>query len=213
MFLGHKGKWCRLNANPQLEMPKVGMSHSNTPVCEQTFSWMNKFRNLKTMNEAHFKLFILYVIDLHNLKIEGKVDLLANPLNPRRCQEILKLNQDNLLKSLGNLDIQEKVQSPSSESEPSHEDQLLKNLGNLGIQDKVPTSEPAPESIEDGGFLELPNGDLTCNFCAGTFKRLGNMRNHLNSKHNKSYGLRCSSCGKEFQDARKLSRHLKSCKK
>ena len=37
VVLGHKGKWCRLNANPQLEMKKVGMTHSNTPVCEQTF--------------------------------------------------------------------------------------------------------------------------------------------------------------------------------
>ena len=37
VILGHKGKWCRLNANPQLEMKKVGMTHSNTPVCEQTF--------------------------------------------------------------------------------------------------------------------------------------------------------------------------------
>ena len=41
------------------------------------------------MNESHFKFFLVYLIDLHNLHIEGKVSLLANPLNKNREVEIL----------------------------------------------------------------------------------------------------------------------------
>ena len=44
---GHKGKWCQENANPNVEMKKVGMVHANTPVCEQFFSWINKYKNIK----------------------------------------------------------------------------------------------------------------------------------------------------------------------
>ena len=36
------------------------------------------------MNEARFKIFLLYMIDLHNLHIENRVDLAANPLNEKR---------------------------------------------------------------------------------------------------------------------------------
>ena len=45
------------------------------------------------MNEAHYKLFILYVLDLHNLQIEKRVDILANPLNKDRKVEIEKLKE------------------------------------------------------------------------------------------------------------------------
>ena len=162
-----------------------------------SFSWMNKFRNLKTMNEAHFKLFILYVIDLHNLHIEKKVDLLANPLNPKRVQEIEKLNEDLLLHTLGNLGLQDEVVVPTQQAEEESNKNAATPL----------MAEPAKSE----GFTELPNGELSCNYCTGTFKRMGNMRNHLNSKHQMSYELKCA-CGKLFEDSRKLSRHMKSCK-
>ena len=99
---GHKGKWCQTNVNPNIEMKKVGMVHSNTPVCEQTFSWLNKFKNIKTMNEAHFKHFLLYINDLHNLHITKKVDLVANPLNPRRRSHQSDINEDLALEGLLN---------------------------------------------------------------------------------------------------------------
>ena len=159
-----------------------------------SFSWMNKFRNLKTMNEAHFKLFILYVIDLHNLHIEKKVDLLANPLNPKRLQEIEKINEDLLLHTLGNLGLQDEAVVPTQQVEKE--------------SSKLAAETPR---MADEGFTELPNGELSCNYCKGTFKRMGNMRNHLNSKHQMSHELKCA-CGKLFEDSRKLSRHLKSCK-
>ena len=40
-------------------------------VCEQTFTFLNKFKYCKTMNSGRFQLFMLYVIDVHNLKLSG----------------------------------------------------------------------------------------------------------------------------------------------
>ena len=194
---GHKGKWCLVNANPNIEMKKVGMVHANTPVCEQFFSWINKFKNIKSMNEAHFKLFLLYILDLHNLHIEQKVDIIANPLNPRRYEEIQKSNSDDLdlnIEGLGKLNLGNDEDIKETESITP---------GSLGIESKL--------TELDDCFTEVLNGDLLCNFCPGTFKRIGNLRNHLNSKHRMCLKLSCV-CGKEFNDSTKLSRHLKTCK-
>ena len=192
--LGHKGKWCQTNANPNIEMKKVGMTHANTPVCEQTFSWLNKFKNIKSMNEAHFKLFMLYILDLHNLHIEKKVDLLANPLNPRRKEEIQKLNDEIVLEGFEKLSLNTEAK------------EVVSNIPHSGSSDVGLFSEEL-----DDCFSQLPDGELSCNFCSGIFKRIGNMRNHLNSKHQMFLCLKCT-CGKKFQDSTKLSRHQKTCK-
>ena len=60
----------------------------NTPICEQLFSSINKFTNAKSMNEAHFFLFFLYIFDLHNPNIEGKLGSVANPLSNLRYEHI-----------------------------------------------------------------------------------------------------------------------------
>ena len=122
-------------------MPKVGMTKSNTPVFEQAFIWMNKFRNLKTMKEGHFKLLLLYVIDLHNLHIEKKVDLLANPLNQQREAEIQKLNDELALQGLSNLSLhpKESLQSEQASATPTEKDE---------------------DRSESAGFTELPNGEF-----------------------------------------------------
>ena len=164
------------------------MDSSNTPVCEQTFSWLNKFRNLKTMNEAHFKLFILYVIDLHNLHIEKKVDLLANPLNPKRWEIITKKSDEEALEAFGKLSLEEA--STSNEK-------ILTDIAETAMVDC---------------YKILSNGDFSCNFCPGFFKKVGNIRNHLNTKHQMSLELKCG-CGKTFDESKKLNRHQKSCKK
>ena len=85
-FPGHKvtDKYCRENCNPVLELKKLEIEVTNTPACEQAFKWINAFKNLKTMNEAHFKFFLLYVTDLHNLHIQNKLTSVANPLNDDR---------------------------------------------------------------------------------------------------------------------------------
>ena len=43
------------------------------------FHWLNKYKSCKSMNEPHFFLFMLYMTDLHNLKIERKLRVMACP--------------------------------------------------------------------------------------------------------------------------------------
>ena len=51
----------------------MGFGKLNTPACEQAFNWINRFKNVKGMNEARFAHFFLYMIDLHNFKIAKSV--------------------------------------------------------------------------------------------------------------------------------------------
>ena len=56
----------------------------NYHACEQAFKWLNAYKSLKTMNKPRFKMFLLYMIDLHNLHIEDNVSSAANPLSEKR---------------------------------------------------------------------------------------------------------------------------------
>ena len=51
----------------------------------QCFHWLNKYKSYKSMNELHFFLFMLYMTDLHSLKIERKLRVMACP--KVRCKE------------------------------------------------------------------------------------------------------------------------------
>ena len=90
-------KYCQENCNPNKELKKLNISKLNSPACEQAFKWLNQFKNLKTMNESRFKFFLLYMIDLHNLHIENRVDLVANPLNEKREHEVESLKSMNCM--------------------------------------------------------------------------------------------------------------------
>ena len=71
-FRGHRGAYCQQYCDPFKIKELDGV---NTPVCEQTFSWMNKYTNCRNMNEARFFWFFLYLIELRNLDKENKVAL------------------------------------------------------------------------------------------------------------------------------------------
>ena len=157
------------------------------------------------MNEAHFKLFILYVLDLHNLHIEKKVDLLANPLNPLRDQEIQKVNENIALRGLSHL---------SLEPEQTNADKVVPSESAVEVSADKATTNVVVDTVDNqvnDGFAQLENGDFSCNLCPATYKRMGNMRNHLNTKHKMSHELKCA-CGKVFSESTKLNRHQKTCK-
>ena len=110
-FRGHRGAYCFENCNPS-DVPEI--KKVNTVVCEQvrgkvtsfkshpmfsliliinfhlkTFNWLNKYKAAKSMNEAHFLFFLLYVADMHNLKIERKLRVMCRP-------EVLGAEEANL---------------------------------------------------------------------------------------------------------------------
>ena len=154
------------------------------------------------MNEPRFKMFLLYMIDLHNLHIDNRVDLVANPLNEKREEAI----QNQKTKSFvidDNLDVNEsleRVMTTMSEK--------------LKITDENTDKKEKEDSKVDERFEDCyseSNGELKCNFCPGTYKREGHLRNHLDTKHKKTFKILCS-CGKLFSDSTRLSRHKKSCK-
>jgi len=83
-FINHKDPECQKNYNPwELKKRLLIEGILNSPACEQAFISLNKFRNVKAMNEEHFRLFFLYVTDLHNLWIEKRLSA-ADPLESEK---------------------------------------------------------------------------------------------------------------------------------
>ena len=67
-FKNHRDERCHLTYNPWTLKKELEVDCINTPVCEQSFTWLNKYHNVKVMNQAHFQYFFLYMVDLHNLR-------------------------------------------------------------------------------------------------------------------------------------------------
>ena len=192
-------KYCQENCNPNKELKKLNISKLNSPACEQAFKWLNQFKNLKTMNESRFKFFLLYMIDLHNLHIENRVDLVANPLNEKREHEVESLKSMNCI-------LQKEIDAKPVVND--NED-LIDDLV-AGIGSKLTLEDSEKDDALENCYTELSSG-MKCNYCPGIYKREGHLRNHLESKHTKSFKLSCS-CGKLFPDSTRLNRHKKNCK-
>ena len=200
-FPGHKKSdaYCRENCNPNIELKNLGIKEINSPACEQAFKWINCFKNLKTMNEPRFKFFLLYMIDLHNQHIEGNISTVANPLS------------ENWSGSR---------QEPSNLSKPTSSDDLISELEKMTLDSKLVSSEIKSNIVEnerqkikiDDCFSEDPSGTLKCMFCPGKYKREGNIKNHVESKHNMLVDLVCK-CGQFFVESTRYSRHKKDCNK
>lgn len=91
-FRGHRGKYCQEFCDPWKLKELDGV---NTPVCEQTFAWMNRFTQCRGMNEARFFWFFMYIIDLRNNAREKKLRVLLDPACAERkkyCDSIPKIN-------------------------------------------------------------------------------------------------------------------------
>ena len=94
-FRNHIDPWCHQNCDPN-EVPELdGM---NTEICEQMFRGINQKKNCKGMNEAHFFLFWLYNLEMHNLEMAGMDRTEPNPLSVFRWDnlEIMPVDFDSL---------------------------------------------------------------------------------------------------------------------
>ena len=191
-FPGHKktDKYCQNECNPHTILKKHGISQLNTPACEQAFKWLNEFKNMKTMNEGRFKFFIIYMIDLHNLHIEKSVDIVANPLNKMR-NTILDAQTDYC---------DEKTHTENKSDELCELMEFVMNI------------DDCSNGSDFESLIERSKDSLHCKLCPGVYKREGNMRNHLESKHGKVFDLKCA-CGQTYSDCTKLLRHKKTCTK
>ena len=72
----------------------------NTEACEQTFNWVNKFTNVKSMNESNFYIFFSVIFDYHNLHNQGMLRSTANPMSSYRWS--LVENVEEIVPSLLN---------------------------------------------------------------------------------------------------------------
>ena len=63
-FKNHVDKWCKKNVNPFSNSIFNGI---NTQVCEQTFSWLCKYKHsLSNMRKSRFQMVIISVCHLRN---------------------------------------------------------------------------------------------------------------------------------------------------
>ena len=113
-FKGHVSKKCHDNYNPYScqELSKV-----NSQVCEQTFNFFNKFTQVKAMNHYRFRLFFVYMIDLHNLKLCNQLNL-SHPKITEPFSKVDKTDED-VCSALKNLQINQDLQEVAAKKEIS----------------------------------------------------------------------------------------------
>merc|ERR1719318_1819254 len=140
------------------------------------------------MNEAHFKFFLLYMIDLHNLHIENKVSSVANPLNKNRKLDILASKPE-----LG-----EKAVETDEQSGVETLSDMVKMIDIGAENQELDKSKNTHTQFEDCFFVDK-EGVMHCKFCEGKYKRDGHMKNHVELKHNMIIDLLCK-CGQDFDD-------------
>ena len=136
------------------------------------------------------------MIDLHNLHIENRVAIVANPLNHKREEEVY--SQHVVLRKQADAKVEKK------------DEDLDDLVGEIEakltlVEDQVDETDSLENCYSKDGT------DLKCNFCPGVYKREGHLRNHLKTKHNRLFEL-IFKYGKIFADSTRLNRHKKLCK-
>ena len=96
------------------------------------------------MNELRLKFYLLYMIDLHNMHIEGQVQVKANPLNIDREMILTEMKTKIISKDFDELEMEFDTRLVLNEKEKT-----FKNC-----------------------YTER-EGQLKCKFCAGSFKKEG----------------------------------------
>ena len=80
-FRGHRGAYCQKECDPyKLKY----LENVNTPVCEQTFSWINRFKNCRNMTGPRFFMYFAYIIDMRNNDKESNLRKVLHPNSAER---------------------------------------------------------------------------------------------------------------------------------
>ena len=128
------------------------------------------------------------MIDNHNLHIEGKMNI-SNPLDVSWGHSDEKIVRKNESCEDVVLDFEKLTLSAENDENELESNKLIR--------------------LEEC-YTEEPAGTLNCNFCPGKYKREGNMKNHIETKHNMTAELICQ-CGQIFVETTRYLRHKKGC--
>ena len=191
-FKGHKGTYCKDNCDPR-KVPEL--QNVNTVICEQTFKWLNAYKSVKSMNEPHFFFFMIYMIDLHNMSIEKRLRMLANPKSAERFNFVAKLKFEVITDD-----------TPGYIRQAPFTAKDADRAANKPIESL--TSVAPSVQITDRLYTESEDG-YTCTICSAVYKQFGYLKNHLKKTHSKELIIYCFKCGTKFVDAKALNRHRK----
>ena len=205
-FPGHVSKKCHETCDPY-KMPCF--DDINSPVCEQVFSRLNKFTQVKGMNESHFLFFFIYLLDLQNLSIEGRLRLVANPLSTERkliveksygTQTNVEIIEDVVMKSSAK-DVSEKVPKIQEDIFKCEMcDAQYKHKGSLNKHTKQ------KHSVKQDLFI--------CPSCGAKFltkkQHTRHMQKHEEMSQNQE--LKCQKCDKKYKIQKYFLNHVSKCK-
>ena len=178
-FPGHVSKKCHETCDPyKMEC----FNDINSPICEQVFSRLNKFTQVKGMNESHFLFFFIYILDLQNLSIEKRLREVANPLSAERTRIV--------------------AEAYKSKDTPVTEviENLSLSLASLNVNQQTEKVSQNQESSK------LYN----CNMCTAKYKMQGFLKKHTEQKHGEKMSLlECDLCKSKFDSKKQQTRHMK----
>ena len=150
------------------------------------------------MNEATFIFFMMYVADLHNLKVEKKLRCMARP----KCRGIEKANSERL-EALSRVKVLH-----VTETTPGY---MPAETPRPVVANSVAAVAPKPASSTVKLFYQTSaSQDFYCVKCHKGYKSLGTLGNHLRVKHGQTLVIKCDRCHTIFEDAKALNRHMKA---
>ena len=209
-FPGHVSKKCHETCDPY-KMPCF--DDINSPVCEQVFSRLNKFTQVKGMNESHFLFFFIYLLDLQNLSIEGRLRLVANPLSTER-----RLIVEKSYGTKTNVEIVEDVAMENIEKDVSEKvaDSFPK------IDKDIFKCEMCAAQYKHKGSLNKHTQQkhsvkqvlFICSSCGAKFltkkQHTRHMQKHEEISHNQE--MKCQKCDKKYKIHKYFLNHVSKCK-
>jgi hypothetical protein len=178
-FPGHVSKKCHETCDPyKMEC----FNDINSPICEQVFSRLNKFTQVKGMNESHFLFFFIYILDLQNLSIERRLREVANPLSAERKNIVAKAYKTE------DTQVAEVVED------------LSISLASLSVN----------KETEKNSQIQDSSKPYNCNMCDAKYKMQGFLKKHAEQKHGKKLSLiECKVCESKFESKKQHTRHMK----
>ena len=201
-FPNHTGKWCRENCDPRKEK---SLKDVNSVVCEQKFTFTNRFKNVKCMSSTHFMLYLLYILDAQNLRILGRLKEIKPKYVPK-TETSGKNEVEAITDTLKNIDIAQLTSN--CEKNPSQKDDDHSSLKAEIADTKSLSSEKEQE------VSKFPCPFESCDFLSPNQRgiKIHISRKHKTTDGNKNdNGFMCKNCEKSFSNQSGLSRHVTVC--